>query len=70
METRGLFFYIFQDSGYRKEWYFHIVKFPGMKIRENGLKENLHGLVLYCCYGDSYSGFLYHWKITRSQRIS
>lgn len=47
METRGLSFYIFQDSGYERKWYFHIVKFPGMKISENSLKENLYGLVLY-----------------------
>jgi len=70
VETRGLSFYIFQDSGYERKWYFHIVKFPGMKILENSLKENLHGLVLYCCYGDSCSGFLYYWKIARSQFLS
>lgn len=32
VETRGLSFYIFQDAGYERKWYFHIVKFPGMKI--------------------------------------
>lgn len=32
MATWGLSLLYFQDSGYERKWYFHIVKIPGTKI--------------------------------------